>query len=65
MEFRIIETYRRHNFLDFSKQIVANIFLFLFAMIVIPTVLIINLFKKKRIRKLKKIMLKQINGLTT
>lgn len=47
MEFKIVETYRNHNLIDFLKQLVANVFLFLLAIIVIPTVLITNLFKKK------------------
>ena len=47
MEFKIVETYRNHNLIDFLKQLIANIFLFIVAIIVIPTVLITNLFKKK------------------
>ena len=47
MEFKIVETYRNHNFKDFLKQLVVNAFLFLIAIIVIPAVLIINLFQKK------------------
>jgi hypothetical protein len=47
MEFKIVETYRNHYVVDFLKQLIANIFLFIFSMIVITTVLIANLFKKK------------------
>ena len=47
MEFKIVETYRNHNIIDFLKQLIANTFLFFVAIIVIPTVLITNLFKKK------------------
>ena len=47
MEFKIVETYRNHNFIDFLKQLVANVFLFFVAIILFPTLLITNLFKKK------------------
>ncbi|ELM3645256.1 hypothetical protein [Flavobacterium psychrophilum] len=47
MEFKIVETYRNHNFKDFLKQSIANVFLFLIAIIVIPIALIGSLFKKK------------------
>ena len=47
MEFRIVETYRNHNVKDFLKQSIAYLFLFLIAIIVVPTLLIANLFKKK------------------
>ena len=47
MEFKIVETYRNHNFIDFLKQSIAYMFLFFIAIIVIPIELISNLFKKK------------------
>ena len=47
MKFKIVETYRNHNFSDFLKQSIANIFLFLIGMIIIPTALLATLFKRK------------------
>ena len=47
MEFKIVETYRNHNIIDYLKKLVANILLAITALIVIPIVFITNLFKKK------------------
>ena len=47
MEFKIVETYRNHNFVDYLKQLITNIFLVIIAIIVIPIAFITKLFKKK------------------
>ena len=56
MEFKIVETYRNHNFIDFLKQSIANVFLFLIGMIIIPTVLIVTFFKKKNKQPIDEIL---------
>jgi hypothetical protein len=52
MEFKIVETYRNHNFVDNLKQLIANIFLAIIALIAIPIVFIAYLFKKKEKQKI-------------
>ena len=47
MNFNIEETFRNHNIFDNVKKIIANFFLFLVEIILIPTLIIANLFKKK------------------
>lgn len=51
MEFKVVETYRNHNIVDYLKQLVANILLAIIALIVIPIVFITNLFKKNEKQK--------------
>lgn len=47
MEFKIVESNRNHNLLDYLKQFIAYIILAIIGFIIIPIVLITNLFKKK------------------
>lgn len=56
MEFKIIETYRNHNFSDILKRSIAYVLLFLLGIIIIPTALIASLFKKKSKQPTKEII---------
>ena len=59
MEFKIVETYRNHNFSDFLKQSIANVTLFLLGIIIIPTAMIASLFKKKNKQPIEEIISKE------
>ena len=65
MNFNIEETFRNHNLVDNLKKIIANLFLFLIGIILIPTLIITNLFKKKSKELSKEDQNKWVEFITT